>query len=147
MWEDWVGKPADVASLLSLAVSVYAAWQITVVRRRIAFDVRVDEKISEIEAFVGWFDANVSVFPENQRDATFRVNHCVAWLGRIQNFMPKDVKERIRGIGKIQKRYLLASRDEERLERLWELRSEVSIILALVKDSVADRRVGGIDDA
>ena len=51
MWEI-VGKIADVASLFSLAVSGYAAWQITVVKRKISrqlvFNFQADNFIREV---------------------------------------------------------------------------------------------------
>ena len=93
MW-DWLGKAADFASLASLLVSGYAAWQITAVRRkvsrRVAFTALADDFLDKVGARITSLGEAIRCYPDKRLEIVSDIRECVALLGTYRAELSRE---------------------------------------------------------
>ncbi len=93
MW-DWLGKAADFASLASLLVSGYAAWQITAVRRkvsrRVAFTALADDFLDRVGLRITSLGEAIRCYPDKRLEIVSDIRECVALLAAYEAELSRD---------------------------------------------------------
>ena len=156
MW-DWLGKAADFASLASLLVSAYAAWQITAVRkkvsRQISFNLQADEFLPEVEKALTQVRGVLESDPVDFKEAELVIRRCIARIQRTRPAMTSDIVGVMRRLEKGERDYqklrLQPSSDglkDELTDRLWSLVQDIAIYVDGARDLIKERRLGGGDD-
>ena len=91
---DWLGVWGSVASLVSLLVSGYAAWQITAVRRkvsrRIAFTALADEFLDKIDTRITSLGELIRCYPDKRLEILSDIRESVALLGTYRAELSRE---------------------------------------------------------
>ncbi|MEI6986265.1 MAG: hypothetical protein WCK65_09055 [Rhodospirillaceae bacterium] len=151
-WADWLNVVGSVASMASFGAAGYAAIKVRAIGRDILFNARADEISNEIAAFSNWFSENIEKFPENHHEMDSRVRCCLALIYRVEAMAPLAAQAHVRTLHALETQYFKTNwfDDENKLESrrgdLWNFLTEIDIVLMHIRNSSADRRLGGLND-
>ncbi|MEI6558426.1 MAG: hypothetical protein WCO00_08440 [Rhodospirillaceae bacterium] len=159
MW-DWLGKLADFASLASLLVSGYAAWQITAVRRkvsrRVAFTALADDFLDRIGSRITSLGEAIRCYPDKRLEIVSDIRECVALLGAYEAELSRDGANALSELRHHADRYrgLIVEVPGEGTEDdpstllalLWNIHGLVRNCWVDYQNVIAQRRNGVIDD-
>ncbi len=147
-WADWLGVVGSVASLASFAAAGYAAVKVRDIGRHILFNVRAEDIVKGVVTLSEAFAGSLKAYPDDCRAMETHLRMCLAHLHRIKADVPSDAREHVKRAQRLADGYF-ASRNVQNIDRdrntLWELNDEISIAVSLIRQSIADRRLGGYD--
>ncbi len=161
MW-DWVGKAADIASLASLLVSGYAAWQITAVRRKVSrqilFNVQAPELVTLVVETANWLSGNYAGGAAVEQELLVKVGICLGRIAHHEAELSGDIRKRLKllnsmfGEYKCPKRWVIHKTQSEtasdrRLRVMGDMITEFQVLAGVLPDMIEARSIGGSDDA
>ena len=145
-WADWLGVVGSVASLVSLGVSGYAAWQITVVRgkvsRRILFNVQAPKLASKAARIAKWLTESCDEAGVSDQDRLVEIRYFVVLLNRHQTEWPDDVRTRVLHLEKLAQTYEKWPNTKDMMRIVQEFR----VLARSLPDVVEAKHIGGSDD-
>jgi len=159
MW-DWLGKAADIASLASLLVSAYAAWQITAVRRKVSrrmvFTALADEFLSTVGMHVASIGEAIRGYPDKRLELLSDIRACIALLGTYRAELSREGNEALSELRGLSDEYrVLVTRATSEgsksdpstlIALLWNIHGLIQNCWVDYKNVAAQRRKGVIDD-
>lgn len=158
-WLSWdgLGHVADALSLVTALISGYAAWKIRSVSRRMVFMTRSDALLERMAEAVRILEAGLMQYPENDVEILASLRPCLALLYSNHGEFSKDLRKIIGQLKHLEKRLHdvrseVETSTEAGLVRKQQMRSllgdiliELQCALALARDLVLSRRLGGGD--
>jgi len=155
-----LGRAADVASLASLLVSAYAAWQITAVRRkvsrRMAFTALADGFLEDIKEHVASIGEAIRDYPDKRLELLSDIRTCIALLGTYKAELSREGNEALSELRKLSAEYrALVTRATSEgsqgapstlIALLWNMHGLIKNCWVDYKNVAAQRRKGVIDD-
>jgi hypothetical protein len=150
---EWIGAAADVSSLAALPVSVYAAWKIRGITRRIAFAARADSILTDLEADATYLEELLPEFVKHRRQADLKLKQCIAAIQRTSASASTDARRIGKRLSKLEADYdqLRASADigqsPEAENLMRQMLEQIRVYSLEMRNIVADRRLGANHDA
>ncbi len=159
-YAEWLGVWSGVASLVSLFVSSYAAWQITAVRRkvsrRVAFTALADEFLDKVGLQVAVLADLIRAYPDKRLEIVSVIRECVALLRTNKAELSRDGLAALTELQSLVSRYgklVTATANKKNvaspegdLDLLWQVHGAVKQCLIDYQSVVAQRRKGVVDD-
>ncbi|HRJ59740.1 MAG TPA: hypothetical protein PKZ97_00625 [Azospirillaceae bacterium] len=146
-WQ-WLGRVADVASLVAAAFAFIAAKKIGALKRRLVFFGRLRELIAGIQRtleHVRVLQASEGEPPQSQ--VIGEIRQCSVLVYRYQSGFAKDAQGHIQRLRLLEMRLLEVHTDDiEWQKAVDEVVTELGCLLVLAQDQLASREIGG-DDA
>ena len=145
-WGDWVGLVGTGASLVSMAISSYAALQIRAVRgkvsRRIVFNVQAPKLATEAARIAKWLTERCDEAGVSDQDRLVEIRSFVVSLNRHQTEWPDDVRTRVLYLEKLAQTYEKQPNPRDMARIVQEFR----VLARSLPDVVEAKHIGGSDD-
>lgn len=148
----WLGRVADVASLVALPASVYAALRIRAIKKRLVDGTRLDPLVKSILDTVEKVESLADDYVTNRVIIESSFKRCLALTYRYQSRLPKDAVARVARLKELETRLDSIHNVQEaisqaapRLAVIQDLSIELTVIAALVQETLLSRQVGGED--
>jgi hypothetical protein len=90
----WLGRVADVVSLLTLPVTVWAAWGVSRLKRRLAFRADSSRLVADLDTAVAMINASLQATPEDHRQVEVQVAAIVAMLDYRSGALSRPIRAR-----------------------------------------------------
>lgn len=153
MWEwaatwTWIGRVADVASLVALPASLYAAWKVRSIARRFVFRVRAATILEKLEDVAGELRQAIDSSPSNSREVRRQVRRCSELVQIVAKQSGADERRIAGRLARLADQFDRAGAEARSGldgDVIWRIVDELDAFLIVAKDSEENRRVGGAD--
>ncbi len=144
---EWLGVWGRVASLVSLAVSGYAAWQITVVRRKVSrqilFKVQAPKLVLEVAETAKWLAESVNAADVSEQDREVKIRGCLLRLSRHETSLTNEVRQIVKTLTGLVKEY--KNQRELPSAIMSDIIIEFRVLGDVLPDMVEAKHIGGTD--
>lgn len=147
---DWLGSIADVTSLVMLPVTIYTAWKVQSLKKRLVANARLDPLLDKIRKTLGGLYDLEERYPKEQAGVHSDLRLCLARLYRYEKQFPDDVREIVQKLKSLEKRLSCDHTADEdwagdRLRIVRDIIEEMSVLVDLLGESRESRQLGGHD--